>query len=129
MPPETFLNRTFFPGTSYFVGRFCQVDTKKARRWLAPVVKSGQVGRVVAREPYKTTFYEVPEVRAVRETSVTDLDDRLMGETAYSRRTGAERLAEIVARDITELVEAATRRIEQMTRELVVHRRLQLPAG
>ena len=118
-PPETFLNRTFFPGTSYFVGRFAQVDSRKARRWLAPIVKRGQIGRVVAREPYKTSFFEVPEIKAVRETSVSDLDDRLAGETAYSRRSGAERLAEIVARDLTELVDATTRRIEQMTASLL----------
>ena len=65
----------------------------------------------------------------MRETAVTDLDDRLAGETAYSRRTGAERLAEIVARDLIELVDAATRRIEQMTVEPAVHRQLQLLAG
>ena len=118
-PPETFLNRTFFPKESFFVGRFCQVDTRKSRRWLAPIVKRGQIGRVVAREPFKTSFFEVPEIRAVRETAVTDLDDRLAGETAYSRRSGAERLAEIVARDITELVDAATRRIEAMTASLL----------
>jgi hypothetical protein len=47
-PPESFLNETFFPKTSFFVGRFCQVDTRKARRWIAPVVKRGQIGRVVA---------------------------------------------------------------------------------
>ena len=34
--------------------------------------------------------------------SVADLDDRLMGESAYSKRTGAERLAEIVAADIVD---------------------------
>ena len=50
----------------------------------------------------------------MRETSVTDLDDRLAGETASWRRTGAERLAEIVARDLTELVERGHTQIEQM---------------
>ena len=88
-PPETFLNRTFFPGESYFVGRFCQVELKEIERWLAPVVKRGQIGRVVSREPYKTSFYEVPEIRATRETAVTDLDDRLAGETAYSAQDGS----------------------------------------
>ena len=79
------------------------------------MVKRGQIGRVVAREPITTKFFEVPEVRAIRETAVTDLDDRLMGESAYSRRTPSERLAEIVAADLIDLVGATTRRIEQMT--------------
>jgi hypothetical protein len=118
-PPETFLNTTFFPKESFFIGRFCQVDTKKARRWLAPVVKRNQIGRVVAREPITTRFFEVPEVRATRETSVSDLDDRLAGESAYSRRTSSERLAEIIAADLVDLVAATTRRIEKMTSDLL----------
>ena len=118
-PAESFLNRTFFPRESYFTGRFCQVDSKKARRWIAPIVKRGQIGRVVAREPITTRFFEVPEVRPTRETAVTDLDDRLMGESAYSRRSGAERLAEIVAADIVDLVGAVTRRVEKMTSDLL----------
>jgi hypothetical protein len=118
-PPESFLNSTFFPKESYFIGRFCQVDTRKARRWIAPVVKRGQIGRVVAREPIETRFFEVPEVRPTRETSVVDLDDRLAGETAYSRRTPAERLTDIVAADIIDLVGAVTRRVEKMTSDLL----------
>ena len=60
-PPESFLNATFFPRESFFIGRFCQVDTRKARRWIAPVVKRGQIGRVVAREPITTKFFESPK--------------------------------------------------------------------
>jgi hypothetical protein len=98
-PPESFLNATFFPQTSYFIGRFCQVDTRKARRWIAPVVKRGQIAR---------------------ETTVSDLDDRLMGESAYSRRTPTERLAEVVAQDLIELVGAVKRRIENMNSHLLI---------
>ena len=112
-------HHVLFPKESYFIGRFCQVDTRKARRWIAPVVKRGQIGRVVAREPVSTKFFEVPEVRGIRETAVTDLDDRLMGEGAYSRRTPTERLAEVVAQDLIELVGAVTRRIEKMTSDLL----------
>ena len=118
-PAEQFLNKTFFPRESFFIGRFCQVDSRKARRWIAPVVKRGQIGRVVSREPITTKFFEVPEVRPTRETSVADLDDRLAGESAYSRRTPDERLADIVAADIVDLVGAVTRRVEKMTSDLL----------
>jgi hypothetical protein len=118
-PPESFLNTTFFPRGSFFIGRFCQVDSRRARRWIAPVVKRGQVGRVVAREPITTKFFEVPEVRGTREMSVIDLDDRIIGESAYSRRTPAERLADLVAQDLIDLVGATTRRIEKMTSDLL----------
>jgi hypothetical protein len=118
-PPQSFLNTTFFPRESFFIGRFAQVDTKKARRWIAPLVKRGQIGRVVAREPIVTKFFEVPDVRATRETSVSDLDDRLAGESAYSRRTPSERLAEIIAADLVDLVAAVTRRVEKMSSDLL----------
>jgi hypothetical protein len=42
-----------------------------------------------------------------------------MGESAYWRRTPTERLAEIVAQDLTELVGAVTRRVEKMTSDLL----------
>ena len=60
VPPAQFLNATFFPRTSFFAGRFCQVDSRKSRQLLAPVVKYGQPGRVVAREPVTTKFSNRP---------------------------------------------------------------------
>ena len=42
-----------------------------------------------------------------------------MGESAYSKRTGAERLAEIVAADIVDLVSAVQRRVEKMSSDLL----------
>jgi hypothetical protein len=103
VPAEQFLNATFFPRTSFFTGRFAQVDSRKARRLLAPVVKYGQPGRAISREPIATKFYDVPEIKPVRVTTVTDLDERLLGESSYSRRTPAERLADLLAVDIVDL--------------------------
>ena len=119
VPPAQFLNATFFPKTSYFVGRFCQVDSRKARQLLAPVVKYGQPGRVVAREPVTTKFFEVPEVKPMRVTLVTDLDVRGFGENVYSKKTPQERFVDILARDLLDLMHSATRRIEQMTSSLL----------
>jgi hypothetical protein len=118
-PPSTFLNSTFFPKTSFFVGRFCQVDSRKARQLLAPVVKYGQPGRVVAREPVTTKFFEVPEVKPMRVTLVTDLDVRAFGESVYSKKTPQERYTDLVVKDLLDLTHSATRRIEQMTSSLL----------
>jgi hypothetical protein len=118
-PAQTFLNATFFPQTQFFTGRFCQVDSRKGRRLLAPVVKRGQPGRVVTREPLTTKYYEVPEIKPVRMTSVTDLDERLAGESSYSRQSPTERLAKIIAADIIDLTNSALRRIEQMTASIL----------
>ena len=43
----------------------------------------------------------------------------ILTETAYSRRTPTDRLAELVARDLRELVDATARRVEQMTSSLL----------
>ena len=58
-----------------------------------------------------------------RETSVADLDDRLMGESAYSSRTPAERLAEIVAADLVDLVGAVHAPRREDEQRFAVHRR------
>ena len=119
VPPAQFLNSTFFPKTSFFAGRFCQVDSRKSRQLLAPVVKYGQPGRVVAREPVSTKFFEVPEVKPMRVTLVTDLDVRSFGESVYSKRSPQERFTELVVKDLLDLTHSATRRIEQMTASLL----------
>ena len=55
----------------------------------------------------------------MRTLLVTDLDVRAFGESVYSKRTASERYAELIVRDILELTNSATRRIEQMTSSLL----------
>ena len=90
LPPETFLNKTFFPRESYFIGRFCQVDSRKARSWIAPVVKRGQIGRVVAREPSRRSSSKCPKFapsakRAWRTWTIASWANRLLA--PHARRT------------------------------------------
>ena len=118
-PPQTFLNTTFFPKTQFFIGRFCQVDSRKARRLLAPVVKRGQPGRVVSREAITTKFFDVPEVKPARTTTASELDERSFGESTYSRKTASERFADLVVADLLELTDAVIRRVEQMSSSLL----------
>jgi hypothetical protein len=96
-PAEQFLTQTLFPRTTFFEGRFAQVDSRKGRRLLAPIVKRGQPGREVAREAVTSKFYEVPEIKPIRVSTVADLDQRVIGENSYSRRSAEERLGEIIA--------------------------------
>jgi hypothetical protein len=119
-PAEQFLTQTLFPRTQFFEGRFAQVDSRKGRRLLAPLVKRGQAGREVSREPITTKFYEVPEIKPVRVSTVADLDERVIGENAYSRRSAEERLSEIIAKDIVDLTDSIVRRIEKMASDLLL---------
>ena len=113
-PAEQFLTQTFFPRTQFFEGRFAQVDSRKGRRLLAPIVKYGQPGRAIAREAVTTKFYDPPEIKPVRVSTVVDLDQRLLGENSYTRRSAEERLGEIIGKDIVDLTDAIVRRIEKM---------------
>ena len=113
-PAEQFLTQTLFPRTTFFEGRFAQVDSRKGRRLLAPVVKRGQPGRAVSREAIETKFYDPPELKPVRVSTVVDLDQRVLGENAYTRRSAEERLAEIIAKDLADLTDSIVRRIEKM---------------
>lgn len=117
--PATFLNATFFPKTKFFTGRFCGVDTRKSRRLLAPITKRGQPGRALTRPPLETRFFEPPEIKPVRVTTVTELDERAFGESSFSRRTPSERMADIFAEDAVELIGSITRRIEKMSSDLL----------
>jgi hypothetical protein len=87
---------------------------------LAPIVKRGQPGREVAREAVTSKFYEVPEIKPIRVSTVADLDQRVIGENSYSRRSAEERLGEIIAKDIAELTDSIVRRIEQMASSLLL---------
>jgi hypothetical protein len=119
-PAQQFLTSTFFPRTEFFEGRFAQVDSKKARRPLAPITKRGQPGRVLVREGITTRFFETPELKPTRVTVATDLDERLPGESSYSRRSADERLAQIIAKDLAELTDSCVRRIEKMSSDLLL---------
>jgi hypothetical protein len=120
-PAEQFLTQTLFPRTQFFSGRFAQVDSRKGRRLLAPIVKRGQPGRVLAREGITTQFYETPEIKPVRVSTVADLDERVLGENSYSRRSAEERLSEIIAQDISDLTNSIVRRIEEMASSLLLN--------
>ena len=87
-PAEQFLTTTFFPRTQFFEGRFAQVDSRKGRRLLAPIVKYGQPGRAVSREAITTKFYDLPEIKPVRVSTVVDLDQRLLGENCLHEALG-----------------------------------------
>ncbi len=119
-PSESFLNSSFFGEVKFFDGRFCAVDTKRARRILAPVAKRGQLGRAIIRPPVATSFYDVPIIAPIRVSTVADLDERGFGEHIFQTRSATDRLAEQAVDDYAELEAAISRRIELMTSQLLL---------
>jgi len=122
MPLRKFFTRTFFPGVNTFVTENVIFDYKKGKRPMAPFVAPRVGGITVARDGYQTKEYKAPKIAPQRILTVDDLMTRGMGENVFSQRTPAQRQAEMLAKDLSELEDMNARRIEWMARELLLGR-------
>lgn len=118
MPLRKFFTSTFFPRVTTFVTENVIFDYKKGKRPMAPFVAPRVGGITVARDGYQTKEYKAPKIAPQRILTVDDLMTRGMGENVFSQRTPAQRQAEMLAKDLSELEDMNARRIEWMAREL-----------
>jgi hypothetical protein len=118
--PSTLLRDVFFPNALTFVTEEVDIDYKKGNRAMAPFVSSGGSGVNMARTGHETKSYKPPKMMPKRALSIENLNKRGFGEELYSTRTPAQREAEIRARDMAELADMNTRRIEWMGCQLMV---------
>jgi hypothetical protein len=51
--------------------------------------------------------------------TVADLEERVLGESSYLRKSSDERLADVLAADSIDLINAITRRVEKMSSDLL----------
>jgi hypothetical protein len=119
-PPSTLLRDTFFPNPITFVTEEVDIDYKKGNRQMAPFVAAGSSGVNVARTGHSTKSYKPPKMMPKRPITIENLNKRGFGEELYSQRTPAQREAELRARDLAELVDMNTRRIEWMCAQLLI---------
>ncbi|GIO39066.1 hypothetical protein J41TS12_39270 [Paenibacillus antibioticophila] len=122
MPLRKFFTKTFFPRVDTFVTENVFFDYKKGKRPMAPFVAPRVGGITVSRDGYQTKEYKAPKIAPQRILTVDDLMTRGMGENVFSQRTPAQRQAEMLAKDISELEDMSARRIEWMARELFLGR-------
>ncbi|WP_201452232.1 major capsid protein [Paenibacillus sp. USDA918EY] len=118
MPLRKFFTKTFFPGVTTFVTEKVIFDYKKGKRPMAPFVAPRVGGITVSRDGYQTKEYTAPKIAPQRILTVDDLMTRGMGENVFSQRTPAQRQAELLAKDLSQLEDMTARRIEWMAREL-----------
>ncbi|WP_121614785.1 major capsid protein [Virgibacillus halodenitrificans] len=118
-PVHTFLKSTFFPTPDTFTTEHVDVDYYKGRRKMAPFVSTSHAGKVMDREGFTTKTFKPAPIKPKRIITAADLNKRSMGENMYSAKSPDERAAELLARDLSDLDEAITRREEWMVAQVL----------
>ncbi|SFP10929.1 major capsid protein [Salibacterium halotolerans] len=119
IPTHTFLRDTFFPNSITFRSEHVDVDYFKGRRKMAPFVSPRKTGQVMDRSGYEAQSFKPPLIKPQRIITGEDLHHRSPGEQVYSRRSPQRRAAEMIARDIEDLDDAITRRVEWMIAQVL----------
>ena len=119
--PTTFFRDTFFPKEETFASSKVLVDYRKGSRKMAPFVsrKGGHIN--VGRNGFSTREYEPPMMAPSRVTTFQDIMNRGFGEHVESRKTPEERAIELLAKDVSELIDMNTRRIEWMCAQTMLY--------
>ena len=86
-------------------------------RKIAPFVNPRIGGKNVDRQGYKTLSFEAPEVSPQMVTTAEDMLLRAPGESLYSQKTPAQRAAEQLGQDLSDLDDIITGREEAMCAE------------
>lgn len=117
----SFLRETFFPraNDNPVVTEKIELDYKKGKRKMAPIVAPRVGGITVAREGFRTSIISPPRIAPQRPTTLDDITTRGMGENMYSRKTPAQRQLELTRKDLEELGEQIDRREEWMVAQLL----------
>lgn len=120
MPVRTFFRDTFFPGVNTYVTEKVDVDYRKGKRKMAPMVARNAGGVNVDRQNFQTYTFATPYIAPQRVLTKNDISKRMIGENIYSSRTPEQRARELLAKDLVELREMITRREEWLCRQLLL---------
>lgn len=103
---KSFLKDRYFPtdpSTDIFPTEKVLIEILQGRRRLAPVVMPRKGGVSVERESATMREYVPPTVAPQRPITMDDLNTRLFGETLFGDKTPAQREAELMGRDLSDL--------------------------
>lgn len=115
--PKTFLRDMFFPGVKFHETKKVDIDVVKGKRRMAPFVNPELPGTTMAREGFRTDTFEPPYIKPFRTITPGMLLDRQPGETIYKKeKSHAERLAEMIGKDLGDMRKYIVRREEWMVR-------------
>lgn len=114
-PIHSFLRDRYFPtgaGDLFPTDEVLVEYRDGTNKAMAPVVINGHDGVTVGRNGYKAFRMEPPLVAPKRHLSEDDLRKKGFGEGVFSNITPAQRQAQLLAQDLTELDELHTNREE-----------------
>lgn len=120
LPLRTFFCNTFFPGMQTFVTEDVLLDYRKGKRKMAPYVAPRVGGITMDRQGFRTDKYTAPRIAPQRVLTLDDIVNRGIGENVFSQRTPAQRQAELLGRDLSELDEFVWRRCEVTCRDIMI---------
>lgn len=121
LPPKSRFFRDLMvkPGITGADTEVVEFDLRKGNRWIAPFVAPNVGGIVLDRDGYETKYIKFPWIAPKRVITGADGQKRSFGEQHYSPKTEAERLAEIEAKDIVELIDSIDFREDLMVCDLL----------
>lgn len=112
--PSTLFRDVFFPNEITFSTKEIDMDYKKGGRKMAPFVVRGSHGVNIARNSFSTKSYTAPLMKPKIVYTIEDLEKRSFNEAIYSPKTPAQRMGEMIGKDMADLIDMNTRRIEWM---------------
>lgn len=112
--PTTLFRDLFFNNEITFATESVLMDYRKGGRKMAPFVSRNAGSTPVARSGFTTKQYTPPMIAPSRIMTVGDIMGRGFGESVISSRTPEQRAMELIARDLADLMDMSTRRIEWM---------------
>lgn len=112
--PRRFLLKTFFPGINTFGTPKVDLDFVRGSRTMAPFVGNGFGSKTVERRGFTTQTFEPQLVAPDLVTTADQMLHRRAGETVYAAKTPAERAAEQLGKDLSDLDDMVSRTEEWM---------------
>lgn len=115
LPPKSFLLDLFFPTVETSDTLYVDIDIIKGKRRMAPFVNPRMQGKQVERIGYATRSYKPPYVKPKMVFDAIDILTRNPGQHIYQGgQSPAERAAQVLGRDLMEMMGMITRREEWM---------------
>ncbi len=118
-PVRTFLRDKFFAQSRTYRTENIDIDQQEKGRRVAPFVSKFAPGKIVERLGFETSSIAPPCVAMKVSISAQDVSTRVMGEHVYENRDPAQRGAELLADDLSELLAMLARREEMMCRDAI----------
>lgn len=117
--PTTFLQSRYFPNGVNFNTVSVLVEYKNGTQTLAPFVSPEIGGKIVKRQGYRAVAYEPAFIAPKRAMTVDTLAKKGFGEALYNGLSPADRAMAITLDDLTDMDDMITRRLEQMSAEVL----------